>query len=60
MQLGGRDLGNGDGAQQSSEMAMTSTAVPPLEHGHLGPHVAGQTMGVTWPLNIFDIGQQGS
>ena len=58
MQLGGRDLGNGDGAQQTSgEMTMAAGATAGvLDHAQ----VAGQMTGGTWPLNIFDIGQHGS
>jgi hypothetical protein len=53
MQLGGRDLGV-DGNGVSNVDMSSQTAVMPIS-GHIG----GETMGgggVTWPLNIFDIG----
>jgi hypothetical protein len=51
MQLqGGREL-NGDLSQTTDLAASTS-----MGGGQLGSQVTG-TMGMTWPLNIFDIAQ---
>lgn len=48
---GGRDM-NGDAQQQAAALAVSSG----MDGGHLGGQVSG-AMGMTWPLNIFDIGQ---
>ena len=57
MQLGGRDLADGSsGGSGQTLNAQVGVGVSQLEHNvsHLG---ASGGMGVTWPLNIFDIGQ---
>jgi len=57
MQLGGRDLADGSsGGSGQTLNTQVGVGVGQLEHnvGHLG---ASGGMGVTWPLNIFDIGQ---
>jgi len=69
MQLGGRELSNGQtGPAGESSAALTSIAINGRMNGigidqtqegvaHLGGQV---TNGMTWPLNIFDIGTAGA
>lgn len=58
MQLGGRDMSNGDTTQLNTSMGdVQSGGVS--EPGHLGGQVSGAIAG-TWPLNLFDIGVNGS
>ncbi|PQE31486.1 hypothetical protein CJF32_00008079 [Rutstroemia sp. NJR-2017a WRK4] len=56
MQLGGRNVSNGESSQPNPAMNDMSNGVA-AEQPHLGGPIAG--MGATWPLNIFDIGQGG-
>ncbi|KAF5872090.1 putative transcription factor cys6 protein [Botrytis fragariae] len=60
MQLGGRDMSNGDTTQLNTSMGdVQSGGVG--EPGHLGGQVSGAIAGApTWPLNLFDIGVNGS
>ena len=74
MQLGGRELGDGSNANANGNtnggLGQTSTSLAEMNAGqtvgmdhnvaHHGEQVSGSGgMGVTWPLNIFDIGQAG-
>lgn len=53
MQLGGRDLNNGDTAQTNTSIAeLTASTTGLLDHSHLGPANSG--LPVQWPMNIFD------
>lgn len=52
MQLGGRDLGNGDGAQTNVSIAELTANAEVLDHSHLGQPSSG--VSVHWPMNIFD------
>ena len=52
MQLGGRDLGNGDGAQTNVSIAELTANAGVLDHSQLGQ--PGSGVPVQWPMNIFD------
>jgi hypothetical protein len=52
MQLGGRDLGNGDGAQANVSIAELTANATGLDHSHLGQSANG--LPVQWPMNIFE------
>ena len=50
MQLGGRDIANGDGTQVNVSIAGLTTAVTGLDQSQLGQSANG----MQWPLNMFD------
>ena len=52
MQLGGRDLGNGDAAQTSTSMSELTASAGLLDHSHLAQ--PSSSLPVQWPMNIFD------
>lgn len=57
MQLGGREIGNGNPENTTTSASMTDmSASAGLEHGHL-PSSANGGMTAEWPLNIFSVGQ---
>ncbi len=51
MQLGGRDLGNGDGGHADGSIAELTASATGLDH-HLGQSANG--LPVQWPMDIFD------
>lgn len=59
MQLGGRDMNNGDATQLNTSMGEVQNGVVGGQ-GHLGGQVSGAIPGAIWPLNIFDIGANGA
>lgn len=64
MQLGGRDLGDGQTAPNSQANAALNVLAVNTQNGvnmdQSVSQIGGQVSnGITWPLNIFDIGQNG-
>ncbi|CAD6442322.1 1372462d-66d2-49c4-9ec7-ec9edaf1685d [Sclerotinia trifoliorum] len=59
MQLGGRDMNAGDATQLNPSIGEVPNGGVG-EPGHLGGQVSGAIAGATWPLNLFDIGPNGT
>lgn len=52
-------MGNGDATQLNTTMGEVQNGVVG-EQPHLGGQVSGAIAGATWPLNLFDIGPNGT
>lgn len=54
MQLGGRDLGNGDGSQTNASIAELTANATGLDHSQLSQVPPDHGMPVQWPMNLFN------